>query len=458
MKPKKDLQDSYWLSWKILFHNFILITRFRYIHIFRNMIGLLLAIIVFFFVFDIDAAVAQDRLKLQYSLDLEERYNDNIFLSATEETADSITFVMPALAVIYPMRTSQVSLNYNLKGFFYAKNKEQNDLIHTVTSHGAFTFFQRTLNLEVDDRYIQRPVNNRQFLIYGYNPGAPLLPVENIPPSLYKEMTYANILSITPQLKLRPGPLTNIDIGYGYSRTDYRDPTGVENQTHLAFFSVEKNLNSSLTGGGAYRFSRTIYTLGTLNSRENVFSSFIDYKPLQSTLLRANVGYALLTYKNTITWSVDFTHQFTREVSATLNSSSFNNNYTEGTVWHSKAVGLSVKYDIDKFLRISGSGSYRVDTGTIDFLNKNIVWDMRGSAIWFVQKDISLSASTFYSETRFKPTDEKDAFLSEDVNCSYHFRPWLSIGASYQHFQKRSDTLSDFENNIYSISIKGQSL
>jgi hypothetical protein len=75
-----------------------------------------------------------DQIKLDVSLALQEEYNDNIFVSETDEIDDYITTVSPELAFSQKSERTNTGLLGRLDGIYYADNDELNDIDQNINA------------------------------------------------------------------------------------------------------------------------------------------------------------------------------------------------------------------------------------------------------------------------------------------------------------------------------------
>jgi hypothetical protein len=71
-----------------------------------------------------DSAVAQSRWTLTPSLNVSERFDTNIFLTASDRKSDFVTDIIPGIDIKLVGPTLQLSAGYSITGQFYADNSD----------------------------------------------------------------------------------------------------------------------------------------------------------------------------------------------------------------------------------------------------------------------------------------------------------------------------------------------
>jgi hypothetical protein len=88
------------------------------------------------------------------SLDVSERYNDNIFLSRSNKVRDFITVITPAVSLSTRTQEADMMINYIPTFNIYSEHDENNGISHQVALRGQYKLSDR-LTIGLSDAFIQ---------------------------------------------------------------------------------------------------------------------------------------------------------------------------------------------------------------------------------------------------------------------------------------------------------------
>jgi hypothetical protein len=184
------------------------------------------------------------KLSISPSVGIEERYNDNIFLSETDREDDFITTIMPGISVSYePHTTMKLDLDYNLNLRFYSRHNELDDTslreAQNIRFHNQYKPFNY-FSLDISDVYRRIPIDIRESIA-----------IENP----FRNMTETNVVTLSPRITYPLTPTLSGSVGYSFTNVWYSADEGNNSDNHSVSASLIKkfafNLNTSLE----YEFS-----------------------------------------------------------------------------------------------------------------------------------------------------------------------------------------------------------
>jgi len=182
-------------------------------------------------------------LTLTPSVKVEERYNDNIFLSETDEEDDFITIISPNINLgYYPNKYLDLDLEYGFNFRFYADHSNLNDTSLRETQHANLRAQVRPLNrvfIDVQDFYKRVPVDVRRKVA-----------VDND----FENMTDSNEFSISPYVELPITTTVMSRFGYRFRNLWYKDDSGNKSDSHSGFASFTKEFPTGLSVSLGYNY------------------------------------------------------------------------------------------------------------------------------------------------------------------------------------------------------------
>lgn len=248
------------------------------------------------------ASVAFGQLEFHPYLNLEEEYDDNIYLVNDNEVDDWISIVEPGIELNYESRSVELTADYRLRYEFYSENDDNNIDQFEDVQRGeilARLFSGRPFTLEVSEQ-IAREALDESDVNEDYN-------------DLVNRTTVYRT-RVTPEYRWRLGRTFSLLFGYDYERVDYATDAAYDSQEQTGRFSVQKELssNTSVTANYSYSiyeddddtdFDQQTYTLGLnqqLGRRVNLsveggvamleYESGLDY---ETSFWQVNASYGL---------------------------------------------------------------------------------------------------------------------------------------------------------------------
>ena len=185
------------------------------------------------------ASTAWTRVDISPRFTLKEEYNDNVYLSASNEQGDFITRAIPGLSLELDSNYLDVSLDYSLHYIFYADLTEENEtsLKDVQRAMGtAHILPDRDFTVTLEDHYSRVTIDERD-------------PV--VEESLFVNRTNLNRFLANPRYQYRALPGLLAILGYRFEKLSYQAPEGDDSEAHAGYADVRKDLST--------RFSLLLY-------------------------------------------------------------------------------------------------------------------------------------------------------------------------------------------------------
>lgn len=177
------------------------------------------------------------------SVSVLERYNDNIFLTESDQEDDFITIFSPKIILNYsPNKDLDINLDYGFNFRFYSRHSELNDTSIRETQRANLQAqarpFQR-FYVDVSDVYRRVPEDIRS---------------EIVPDNEFENMTDSNIFSVSPYIEF---PFTSTILsrfGYRYTDTWFKSDEGNDSESHSIYTSLTKKFPMGLNVALNYNY------------------------------------------------------------------------------------------------------------------------------------------------------------------------------------------------------------
>ena len=380
------------------------------------------------------------------SLNLEEEYNDNLYLTDSNEEDDWITTVEPGFRLLFNNRSVDASIDYSLHYRFYLDNNQENEesFKDVQRANASALFFSgRPFTLQLSESISREALDDRRNNA-DYN-------------DLVNRTTVYHTV-VTPQYRLEFDPTLALVLGYGYDRKDYVDPQGNDTEEHSGRVNLEKTLSSATTvyGGYAYRvfnsddpakdFDRQDYNLGLrhqVGARTSV--------ALQGGF--SNIEYDSGFSTDSITWLGELSYQLSPAVVLALSySQDFSVTVSEG-VTKAQDAAFSANYEKDEL-----TADTRLYWTNSDYVRQNRTDDVYGWSVGFSNHyskafTFNVDGELEYAQYQEAGLPDEDVYrLTLGTSLDYEYRRFLaSLG--YRHRINNSDIDgNDYTNNIITLS------
>lgn len=149
------------------------------------------------------------------SLSVQEEYNDNVYLTEKNRTADYITKVLPHLDLDYEAPFWKWNAAYTMDFQHYANGSVSDNVAHDLNVGSRLEPLRKHLYVDVTERYTRTSLS----LTRNYSQE-----------SLFVNQSDTNDFTVTPHFTIRPGVGKKVDLGYAYENTWYKSPLAVSKQ------------------------------------------------------------------------------------------------------------------------------------------------------------------------------------------------------------------------------------
>lgn len=416
-------------------------------------------------------------LRLTPSITLREEYNDNIFLTSSDEEDDYITSINPAVNMTYDISLLTLSMDYGLNFRFYADHTERNETSLSKTQRARLETtvspYRNIFFIKVSDEYKRVSIDERRQVA-----------LDNI----FVNMTDSNNFSINPYIQYPLSKTLNAKIGYRYANIWYKEKEGNDAEDHTATISLAKELSSNITTSLSYSYLAHVpKKLGNYNKQDATLG--IGYHISPRISLNSSVGQSWIDYKestdnSSIIWNIQATYLPTPKLSLSGEIKRYLLEY-EKTKPETTLRTIQAKYLLmantlslgagysESLSESVNLGAYkrRSTTGTISYhgtiplnlavsktINKYSAVDREdrstgvslGSRIPFfiVTPKLSGGVTGNYNNSEFFPEGEKVKRYGLRLSLDYDMRiTTASLGYTY-NWSDSSFNSNDYKNNI----------
>lgn len=172
---------------------------------------LLLAVVMFISLVSLSWA----EFRITPSISIREEYNDNIFLTNTDEEEDFITTINPSLNLTYNTSILTLALDYGLDFKFYVNNSDRNQTSLSNTQRArldtTISAYRDIFFIKIFDEYKRVPIDERRQIAYD---------------NIFVNMTDSNTLLINPYFEYPITQTIKARIAYTYENIWYKEEEG----------------------------------------------------------------------------------------------------------------------------------------------------------------------------------------------------------------------------------------
>jgi len=179
----------------------------------------------------------------QVGFELEEEYNDNLFLTARGKTFDYITRV--SVPMVWENETARwrAALRYRPSYDHYVREAAESELRHRVSLSGEVTLARNLAFFELTDEYERVDLDTRR---------------TTTDVSSFVGQSDRNTLTVHPYLRHRVGRTGLVEADYSYIQRLYFEAEGTDRQAHEARVSLSRGVGRRATGTLSYRYHRQL--------------------------------------------------------------------------------------------------------------------------------------------------------------------------------------------------------
>jgi hypothetical protein len=239
--------------------------------------------------------------RIKPNITLGEEYNDNIFLTPQDRSADFISQVAPSLDILYkgPLWDWDVRAYYEYRYYvrFHDDIKQSNIPSLNLINHTRIT--AESIFLDIREKYSKESLN---------------LTRDYTQESAFINQTDKNVLTLNPYFIIRPTSQMTVTTGYTYSNIWYKDPTAIDQVDNTVYTGFQQDLSE-----------RSIMTVGIIHDQnKNKIQDFTRddaylgyrYEYIDSSTLSVKVGNSWFNDKTNavritqVFWDAILTHRY----------------------------------------------------------------------------------------------------------------------------------------------------
>jgi hypothetical protein len=384
------------------------------------------------------------------SLEVREEYNDNIFLTPSDEQEDYITTVRPSFNLTIDTRPLTLNFDYELQFRFFAKNPKRNEIdlreIQRANLESTWSAYKDRVFLRVSDKYARVTIDERQAVA-----------LDNV----FVNLTDSNILNVNPYVEYPLSSTLSAKVGYTYENIWYESDLADKSENHFANVDLTKKLTARITTTWSYLFQRHIATITEDYDRHKA-NLAVQYQVDPRLLLHGAVGNSWYAFEESgdsqaLSWNAGLNYLVTESLSLETGYSVDTSDSVDRGVFERKNLYGNVYYngnidvDIGAFRRIDTFKTLqREDRATGGTIGATVPLTGR----------MSMRLTGNYTYYEFLPEEgvstevEKVNRYGATVSFAYDYKR-LTMTAGYTHNKNDSDVdLNDYESNIVFLSAK----
>lgn len=436
-------------------------------------------------------SLAQAEFTLTPSITVNEQYNDNINLTASNKEDDFITTVTPAIGMSYKLDILTLTLGYGVNFMFYAKHPDLDETSpsqnQTAKLETTFSPYRDLVFIRVSDVYGRVPIDQRNQVALG---------------NLTVNMTDTNDFVVNPYLEYPLSASLKAKVGYTYENIWYRSDESVSAQNYTATAMLTKVFSQALSSSLSYAY--LLHRPSTNTSGDEAYDNQnvtlgTGYQVSPKLSLNGSIGETFYDYLNNASpnssspiWQIQATYHLTDKinlsagysqsysdtpVSGTTQSNSnppgsgtsqsnsnpvvqgaSNNNlligniiYSDQGTYRNRSVTGSISYSGKVPVSISVSKNDEVYT-TENREDRSIGGVITSSLP--ITTNITANLTGTYTNYQFLPDIERVNRYGAMINFGYNIRK-LSLSCGYVWNRNDSNiATNDYVNNIVFVQAK----
>jgi len=335
---------------------------------------------------------------------ISEEYNDNLFFSPDDKTADYVTTLSPGLHYSRRFDQGKIDLDYTLQSTIYARNDDLNDTLEAQSANltGSWQFSNRT-GLEISENF-----------------------------ATFKDPTESSTVNVLPRfgrihentLKINGShdldPTSSTYLRYTNFLTDYGDPVAISSMTHETIIGGQIRSGRKDRLGLDYRYTYYDTAEGTSLNADTVFAHYMHIFS-DTLVVSGKLGVARVRDEDSPTDPVG---------NLTIRTSR-------------KYAILDITLEQDLLPGTLGLGSV--------FLTRGV----GGSLSTRLAKGFQLNTGVNYSNIKNQTGTNLDLrTLSANAGLTYGLRRWLFLQLDYDYIRQKADQpdiISESNKVLFSI-------
>jgi len=354
------------------------------------------------------SSYADPALILVPSVGIEERYNDNIFLTETDKEDDFITIVSPNIDLSYkPNSSVDLNLTYGFNFRFYADHNNLNDTSLRETQRANMRAQVRPFSrvfIDVSDFYRRVPVDVRD---------------KSATDNDFQNMTDSNEFNVSPYVEIPVTSTMLARVGYRFRNMWYKDRNGNNIDSHTGFVSVTEQFPRGVSLTLGYDYS--IYRPDVTDDYAAHYGYMrVDYQAASNLLVWAGAGRYYIDYKNASndtsdSWDVGTEYRIT-ELANTAVRVTYRSTITEGENWSSPDSGIQSAGTVGQEILANRNS-----------ITSGVTETERVDLTLTTGKYVDVSINSYYSDSKELETAREDEITGIDVNIQKSLTPSLTL-------------------------------
>ncbi|MBI5140575.1 MAG: TIGR03016 family PEP-CTERM system-associated outer membrane protein [Nitrospirae bacterium] len=391
-----------------------------------------------------DAVEMADAVMPAIRLDIEEEYNDNIYLVDSGKNSDFIT--KTSLVFGWKRRDPvwNFDFNYRPSYSYYADNHERDELRHAVTFVGGVAIVRDLLFFDVTDNYQRITLDTRR---------------NTMGVSDFVGQTDANEFVLHPYLKRNLPDLGVVEAGYKYTNAESSEVTATDRQSHVADVKVDLSFGKRLGMEALYRYRKELADNTSYDYDSNYFGMVVDYYFTPAVLAKAGVGVEhiktdLDTSGQGTLWlgAVGYKPAESRELAYAYEQSYANATtlgvYKIGRHRVALLFGRRAKFHVELESRLE---EYLQEE------RRNRINAMNASMAFTVSRNIEAKITGGYGISEYDPENETVRRFSAEVSGRWNASRYLAFRAMCRHVDDDSNAAGrGFVNNIAMVGVNAE--
>ena len=418
------------------------------------------------------ATLASARFTISPSIAVKGIYDDNLFLSPTDEEDDFITTISPKVVLDYKTGKSlDINLDYGFDFKFYSDNSDFNETSIKETQRAKLVAQVRPVNrvfVDIFDIYQKTPVDIKR----GF-----------VEESSVTNMTVSNVFTLSPRLELPITPSLDSTFGYRFTNAWYDADEGNKSDGHTFYATMTKRLPSRFSLSLNYDYLIYRPDLTPKYDKQHV-AVRIDYQMKSNLKFWGEIGKDYVDFKNagkdnTEVWGVgsEYISDFMEGLKLTV---TYSKSLSESLISVTESIDADEirYYDINtlQFTRISDRGS--ITSGLSELKKLNIILEAgtklllavnpyysirdemttsREDKVTGVEINITyplatrsiISLNGLLEKEEFEPDNENVDRYGLGGEFSYNVNRYLTANLGYKYFERDSNLdADDFTNNL----------
>ena len=399
-------------------------------------------------------AFAEYHFDFTPSISVSEVYDDNIYLSSTNEKSDYITTVTPGISLNILSEKNHLELSYS-PGFVWYGKEDQND---TVRHSGSLNYGQdlaQHLKFELTDTYIQSE--------------EPLEETEDVEGIRNTRSTYQRNTG-RASLSYVFGPENELTFGYGQSQLENDDKTVDDGRTKDPFVRMSYWLNVKNGIELNYGFKKADFWRDDNSIAGDDYdghSAGTKYIYRFNPHTRGSVAYdfeirnfdGLSEDYSVHTGSIGFDHQFSPDMSLTVGGGYFiqKNDRSDDENGYTYDASLIKRFERGS-ITVGGTGGW--DENYLDAERRGFsrYWGAEASLQYQILEKLSGYVGGTYRFDKGVGSGKREARRG---NCGINWRllRWLSLSLDYSYSEMDDDDdTSDYTDNKVTLKLTASKL